>query len=259
MNEALAYREYGQGEPLVILHGLFGSGRNWQTIARHLADHYRILTVDLRNHGDSHWLPTMSIDDMAGDLNDLLNRLDLSEATILGHSLGGKTAMWFALTKPRRVAKLIIVDIAPVAYAHSFMPQIEAMRAVDLRDRQRRAQVEEALAPAIEDVALRKFLAQNAINTAEGLKWRINLAAIAASMGNILGFPDLVGKVYSGPTIFISGEKSDYVGPEHVPVITEHFPEAEFAVIPGAGHRVHADQPGLFLDRLLDFLEGGYA
>ena len=259
VSEHLAYREYGQGRPLIILHGLFGSGRNWQTIARHLADHYRVLAVDLRNHGDSHWSPGMSIPDMAGDLRVLMDRLDVSDATIVGHSLGGKTAMWFALTAPRRVARLVVVDIAPIAYAHSFMPQIEAMRAIDLSGMQRRAQVEEALAATIDDPPLRKFLAQNAINTATGLRWRINIEAIAAAMSELLGFPDLAEKDYPGPALFVAGETSDYLRSEHMPLIVDHFPNAEFAVIAGAGHRVHADQPGAFLERLLDFLEGGYA
>lgn len=259
MTEPLAYREYGQGAPLLILHGLFGSGRNWQTIARHLADHYRVLTVDLRNHGDSHWTPTMSIVEMAKDLQALLDSLRVTEAIVVGHSLGGKAAMWFALTMPDRVAKLVVIDIAPVGYQHSFMSYVEAMQAVDLRGLRRRAEVEQALAPAVDDPALRKFLAQNAINAVDGLRWRVNLAAIAASMGDILSFPNLDDREYPGPALFMSGETSDYVGPEHVGVISEHFPNAEFAVIAGAGHRVHADQPGAFLDRLHDFLEGGYA
>lgn len=258
-NEPLAYREYGQGTPLVILHGLFGSGRNWQTIARHLADDYRVLTVDLRNHGDSCWTPTMTIPEMADDLAAFLDRVRITEAVVVGHSLGGKAAMWFALTHPQRVDKLVVIDIAPVRYDHSFMAYIEAMRAVDLRRLERRAQVEQALAPNISDPALRKFLAQNAINTADGLKWRVNLEVIAASMSNLLDFPDINGWEYSKPTLFISGGTSDYIGAEHVGVISEHFPNAEFTVIADAGHRVHADQPGAFLDRLYHFLEGGYA
>lgn len=259
MAVALAYQEFGDGEPLVILHGLFGSGRNWQSVAKRLAGSYHVYTVDLRNHGRSPWAETMTFADMAEDLRLFLDTHDLETAIVLGHSVGGKTAMTFALEHPDRVEELIVVDIAPVAYDHTFLPLVQAMQAVDLEDLKRRSEAEAHLVESIPDTPTRKFLLQNLVMAKHRLKWRINLDAIGHAMSTLTDFPDEARHEYEGRALFISGEKSDYIAREHHDAIFTLFPQAEFAVIPDAGHRVHAEQPDASVSRVLDFLESGYA
>ncbi|TVR97857.1 MAG: alpha/beta fold hydrolase [Rhodospirillales bacterium] len=256
----LACSEFGAGQPIVMVHGLFGSERNWQAIAKRLAEAgYRALTVDLRNHGRSPWTPTMSLPEMAEDLAAFVEDRGLAAPVILGHSVGGKAAMLLALREPERVQALIVVDIAPVTYRHSFIGHVRAMQAVDLAGLQRRAEVADRLSPAIPDAATRHFLVQNLVRRREGLAWRLNLEAIAASMADLTGFPESPDGRYDGRTLMIRGEQSDYIAPAHQNAIFHLFPQAEFAVIAGAGHRPHVEQPAAFLERVRTFLESGYA
>jgi pimeloyl-ACP methyl ester carboxylesterase len=244
---------------MVILHGLFGSGRNWQSIARRLADSYRVFTVDLRNHGQSPWAPSMSLDELADDVSTFFAMRGFSRAIVVGHSLGGKAAMVFALEHAALVEALVVVDIAPVRYGHTFLSQIRAMQAIDLKAVQRRSDVERRLADAIDDPAMCRFLAQNLADGHPAASWKVNLAAIESSMDDILGFPDVADHAYDGRTLFISGERSAYLGASELQAVDRYFPQAEFVVIPDAGHRVHADQPERFVARLRDFLESAYA
>lgn len=256
MSVDLAYHSYGNGPPLIILHGLFGSGRNWRRIAERLAARWRVFTVDLRNHGASPWAPTMSFAEMADDLAAFYLARQLYSAVLIGHSLGGKTAMRFALEHPALVDDLIVVDIAPVAYAHSYDEMIAAMRALDLAKVHRRRDAEAMLSGAVADPAMRSFLVQNLKHTAAGgFAWRINLEAIAASMGELVGWPDVGEREYPNRALFVRGEHSDYIAREHQAAIFRLFPQAEFAVIADAGHRVHADQPQAFTDLVVRFLE----
>jgi pimeloyl-ACP methyl ester carboxylesterase len=259
MAVALAYLEFGAGEPLVILHGLFGSARNWQSVAKQLAGSYHVYAVDLRNHGRSPWAETMTFADMAEDLRLFLDTHDLETAIILGHSVGGKTAMAFTLEHPERTEALIVVDIAPVAYDHTFLPLVQAMQAVDLSGLKRRSDVEALLVQGIPDVPTCKFLMQNLVMAKHRLKWRINLSAIGDAMSTLTGFPDEARHEYEGRALFISGQRSDYIARDHHDAIFALFPQAEFAVIADAGHRVHAEQPDAFVARVLDFLQSGYA
>jgi esterase len=268
MAVALAYQEFkarqsGTGEPLVILHGLFGSQRNWQSVAKRLAESFHVYTVDLRNHGRSPWAPTMTFAEMADDLRAFLDRHDLRRALILGHSVGGKTAMAFALDHPERTEGLIVVDVAPVAYDHSFLPLVRAMQAVDLGSLRRRAEAEARLAESIPDAPTRKFLIQSLATTGDGLRWRINLEAIAAAMTTLTGFADGARHIneagYEGRVLFIGGARSDYIARDHQDAIFSLFPQAEFAVIADAGHRVHTEQPDAFVAAVLRFLHSAYA
>lgn len=257
---SLAYTRFGEaGDPLVIVHGLFGSARNWQAIAKRLAGSYRVFAVDLRNHGESPWAPTMSFAEMADDLRAFLDTHKLAEATIIGHSVGGKTAMTMALEHPERVDRLVVVDIAPVAYDHSHLALVHAMQEVDLGGTRRRADVEERLAARIADAPTRLFLMQNVVTRNGSLAWRINLEAIAAAMPQLTDFPDEAGHEYDGRVLFVRGERSDYVDATHQDAIFALFPQAEFAVIDNAGHRVHAEQPDPFLARVRTFLESSFA
>jgi esterase len=254
MSVPLAVRETGSGPPLVILHGLFGSGQNWQSIARRLGEDYRVLTVDLRNHGGSLWSEAMTFSEMVDDLRVFLEERGIERTALLGHSVGGKTAMVFALLYGQMVDALIVVDIAPVAYDHTFMPLVRAMQRLDLSGGLPRTALAKRLARDIPDKALRTFLMQNLVNDRGQASWRVNLDAIAAHMDDLTGFPDVEGFVYDGRVLFVSGEQSDYVGPQHHARIRELFPWAEFATIAHAGHRVHAEQPECFLTLVRDFL-----
>jgi pimeloyl-ACP methyl ester carboxylesterase len=240
---------------MIVLHGLFGSGRNWHTIANRLADCYRVIAIDLRNHGESPWSPVMDFPSMADDLAALIAAKQLDRAVILGHSLGGKTAMLFSLRDPALVEALVVVDIAPVRYRHSFLDYVQAMQALDLRQIRRRGEAEQALAEGVQDASLRKFLVQNLATGPHGLVWKVNLRAIADAMPQLLDFPYTADWEYDGRVLFVSGARSDYIAPQHQRRIFALFPQAEFAVIENAGHRVHADQPDLFVDRVLEFLE----
>jgi esterase len=256
MTVALAHDAYGAGgDPLVILHGLLGSARNWTTVAKELGETRGVSVLDLRNHGRSPWAGTMSFDEMAGDVAAFLDSHRLRSATVIGHSLGGKVVMRLALTRPERVARLVVVDVAPVAYAHSFGPFIEAMAAVDLSTVRRRSDAELQIARRIRDPVVRNFLLQNLVKTEDGFVWRANLEALAANMPELLGFPPSDDDAaYSGPTLFIAGARSDYVKPEHRPLIARLFPNAEHALIAGAGHWVHAERPAEFLAEVRRFL-----
>jgi pimeloyl-ACP methyl ester carboxylesterase len=246
----------GEGDPLAILHGLFGSGRNWATAAKHLAARWRTLALDLRNHGSSPWADGMGYRDMAADVWETLEGEDAASASvILGHSMGGKTAMVAALMRPGEVRALIVVDIAPVAYGHSNAEYIEAMRAVDLGAVSRRAEADAALATAVPEAGLRGFLLQNLAFEDGAARWRIDLDAIEAGMETLMAFPYAQGAArYDGPALFIGGSRSDYLRPEHEDAIKAFFPAARIETIDGAGHWVHAEAPAAFMAAVEGFL-----
>jgi pimeloyl-ACP methyl ester carboxylesterase len=197
----------------------------------------------------------MSFDEMAGDLAAFIERHGLGAVTSIGHSLGGKVAMHLALTRPALIERLLVVDVAPVAYAHSFGPFVEAMRQVDLAAVQRRSDADLQLLDAVPDAVLRNFLLQNLVKAHAGFAWRVNLEALAANMDELLGFPtSAADAAYGGPTLFIAGGRSNYVRAEHRPLIERLFPSAEHAVIAGAGHWLHAERPAEFLAHVRRFL-----
>lgn len=241
--------------PLVLAHGLFGSGANWRGVAKRLADGRRVLVVDMRNHGRSFHDDSMSYEDLAGDLLDTLDAQDIDRADLVGHSMGGKAAMVAALTSPQRVAHLVVVDIAPVIYTHSHVPLIDAMMSVDAAALGSRKEADGALQEAIQDAMTRQFLLQSLEKTETGYRWRLNLEALKQGMGDLIGFPDLNGKTFEGPALFLHGSDSDYVQPEHRMRIERYFPNAEYAAVAQAGHWVHADQPDVLIERVQTFLE----
>ena len=237
----------GDGPPLVILHGLFGSARNWATIARRLADIRQVHALDLRNHGASPWAEPMTYAAMAEDVAAYVAAKRLGPCDLLGHSMGGKAAMTLALTRPELVARLIVVDIAPVDYGRDgFTRYVRAMQAVDLATAVRRSDVDRTLAAAIPEASLRAFLLQNLVSEDGQLRWRINLAAIAAAMPAITGFPDTAA-CFPGPTTFLAGEHSDYLRPRDETAIRRLFPAVRLIEIGGSGHWPHADQPDRFV------------
>jgi len=242
------------GVPLLILHGLLGSARNWGAVVKTLGETRRVLALDLPNHGASPWTEIMDYPFMAREVAAVIEHLG-GKAAVMGHSMGGKAAMTLALTRPELVERLAVVDIAPVSYSHTFAPYIKAMRAVPLAEVASRGEVEAALAGAIPDKGVRAFLMQNLEGGAGGYRWRPNLAVLGAHMDDILAFPRFPdGTFYGGPTLFVAGETSDYIRPAHEDVITQLFPRAETVEVPGAGHWVHADNPAGFLATVGSFL-----
>jgi pimeloyl-ACP methyl ester carboxylesterase len=214
-----------------------------------------VVVPDLRNHGQSPHAADHSYPAMVGDLQGLLDRLGFDAVTIVGHSMGGKAAMQFALTSPNRVAALVVVDIAPVAYTHDFDLVLNAFNAVRLAEIGSRADAEEQMRPYVDAKGLRAFLLQNLVKQGDRWHWRLNLKALADNSAAITGFPDTLESCqYTGPTAFIHGEDSDYVDARHHARIRALFPHAQIISIPNAGHWVYADQPVAFIDNLGDFL-----
>ncbi|MDE0060885.1 MAG: alpha/beta fold hydrolase [Defluviicoccus sp.] len=245
----------GAGPSAVIAHGLFGSARNWSSIARRLAVGRCVHALDMRNHGASPWADEMTYPAMAEDLLFHIGRHGLSRPILIGHSMGGKAAMAAALAAPHRIGRLIVVDIAPVRYRHGFASLVDALTALDLDGVDRRGDADARLADAVPDAALRGFLLQNLVLRGGRYVWRLNLAAIAAARQSLQDFPDLPpSAVFDGPTLVLGGGESDYLRPDHAPAIGRYFPNAERRWIPGAGHWPHADRPDAFVAAVEDFL-----
>lgn len=252
----LHFREQGEGDQaIVLLHGLFGSSANWGSVASGLAEHYRVLIPDLRNHGQSPHDADNSYTAMAADVLKLLDQQHIRQALVVGHSMGGKVAMQLALDAPQRVAGLCVVDIAPVSYSHSFERVFNGFAAVDLAALQDRAQADQQMAEFITERAVRAFLLQNLVKVEGAWQWRVNLPALRAARKGLVEFQQAPGAVYPGPTSFIHGELSDYLQPSHRPAIKQYFPNASVCPVELAGHWVFADQPEGFdrcLQRFLD-------
>ncbi len=252
---------------LVILHGLFGAGRNWSLIARRLAaDGWRVVLPDLRNHGESPWAASMRYSEQAGDLAALLDVVAPdAPAIVIGHSMGGKVAMRLALEHPARLAALCVVDVAPVDYggARGLEAYAQAMLDLPLEGLTRRAEADQRLAEAVPEAGIRAFLLQNLMlpgpaQAARGVRprWRLNLPVIAASLPDLAGWPAPPdGAVHAGPTLVLAGAESGYVTPAREGAIANLFPAAQVQRVPGAGHWVHAEAPDATVASLSAFLD----
>jgi pimeloyl-ACP methyl ester carboxylesterase len=238
--------------PLLIVHGLFGSARNWGVIARRMAVDRDVVAVDMRNHGESPWVGSHSYADMAGDLAEVILAHG-GQMDVMGHSMGGKAAMQLALTQGDLVGRLIVADIAPVAYGHDQSPHIKAMRGLDLSGLTARSQADARLAKVMDDPALRAFFLQSLDLKADPPRWRLNLDVLADQMPGIVGWPGTMG-TFAGPTLFLAGALSHYILPEYRDTIRSLFPAARFAKIPGAGHWLHAEKPREFEETMRVFL-----
>ena len=250
-------RQFGNGPPMVILHGLFGISDNWASIARTLGEQYAVYVPDLRNHGQSQHSPVFNFSVLEDDLLELTEDYSLAHIVLLGHSLGGKTAMYFALQHPELIKKLIIVDIslrkAPVNAEHQML--IDAMMNVDFSKAASRPDVEHQLETIIKSRRLRQFLLKNVYwRDKRVLDWRLNLQVINDNLLNIFEGVDLPGR-YTGPTLFIRGGRSDYIREDDIGELKNKFPGALVKTIPEAGHWVHADSPGEFLEAVRAFLD----
>lgn len=250
-------RQFGSGPPLVILHGLFGISDNWVSIARTLGEQYTVYVPDLRNHGHSPHSTVFDFAVLEDDLLELTEEYSLENLVLMGHSLGGKTAMYFALHHPQSIKKLIIVDIslrkAPVNTEHQAL--IDAMLGVDFTRVSARSDVNRQLERTIHSLRLRQFLLKNVYwRDDKTLDWRLNLHAINENLLNIFEGVDVNG-LYTGPALFIRGGRSDYIRDEDLGELKNKFPGALVKTIPEAGHWVHADAPGEFLEAVRVFLD----
>jgi esterase len=256
MSVKLAHMAQGEsGPPVVILHGLLGSARNWSSFAKQLGATHRVFALDLRNHGASSWADKMTYDQMADDVRAFLARQGLPAAAVIGHSMGGKVAMRLALAHGDVVERLVVVDIAPVAYRRSFNAYVEVLRDLDLSGINRRTEADALLADKIEDRSVRGFLLQNLASGEDGLAWRVALQALADNMPEIMSFPaPRADERYEGPALFVTGGRSDYVRPEHHAEILRLFPNARIEAIADAGHWVQAEAPERFFEVVGRFL-----
>ena len=250
-------RQSGNGPPMVILHGLFGISDNWVSIARELGEQYTVYVPDLRNHGQSPHSDVLNFSALEDDLLELTEEYSLGEIVLMGHSLGGKTAMHFALHHPEKIKKLIIVDIGlrktPADMEHQML--INAMLNVDLSKARARSDVDRQLETTVHSMRLRQFLLKNVYwRNKHALDWRLNLPAINDNLLNMLEGVDIPGQ-YTGPVLFIRGGRSDYIRDEDLGELKNKFPGLLVKTIPEAGHWVHADSPGVFLQAVRAFLD----
>lgn len=265
----LNFRRYGnEGPPLIILHGLYGSSDNWVTIARQLADEFQVIVPDQRNHGSSPHCETHTYEAMSEDLNELMIALGIDKVCLMGHSMGGKTAMTFALKYPNKVDKLVVIDIAPKSYydesdksasIHNHLWILEALAKTPVKAFQSREEIDRHLSNSIADSALRQFLLKNIKREEDGtFGWKLNLSVLIHSLPEILdGFSKArqLKNPFSGPAYFIRGSKSSYVLEEDMLMTRRLFTRSELVTLPDAGHWVHAEQPELLMKTIRYFLE----
>lgn len=253
----LAYRRYGtEGPPLLILHGLLGSSGNWHTLASNaLASHFRVFTLDLRGHGRSPHAHPIDYPTMAADVLAFMDRHGLAKTHVIGHSMGGKVAMELTLTVPKRIDRLIVVDIAPRAYEPRHRIIFEALQSIDPARFENRSAIDKALATYVPEVPIRQFLLKNLQYdpTTRRYSWQMDLQGLVRSY-NHLNAAIADGRSFNGPVLFVKGERSDYITEADLPTIGQLFPNARLVTIPGTGHWVHADAPEAFTHAVLAFL-----
>jgi len=254
----LFHRQYGQGKHLIILHGLFGLSDNWVSIGKLLSQNYNVIIPDLRNHGQSPHSKIFNYTAMTNDIAELLEDLELESTIVMGHSMGGKVAMQFALHYPEKTEKLIVVDMSMRQYdeRHEQVEILKAMMAIDFENIESRTEISEQLKKTITDEKVRLFIMKNLYRkTRTQLGWRPDLEDIYQNIDYI--FEGISGNdIYEGESLFVQGAHSDYVSNSDIPDILQHFPQASFQIIPDAGHWVHADNPDGFLNEVNLFLKG---
>jgi esterase len=249
----LNFQVQGDGFPLIILHGFLGSLDNWRSVSKGLSVSYKVYNVDLRNHGQSPHDEIMSYPIMGDDLREFLDEHQIFEADMLGHSMGGKVAMQFALEHPARVTKLIVVDIAPKDYPPSQRSLLQALHDIKLQTFRSFGEIDAALAPAVRSPVLRQFLLKNLARDAGAFRWKISLDALIRNYDELTK-NIVVREPFNKPTLFIRGGQSKYIQDEDLTIIKQLFPQAEISTIPNAGHWVHSDAPSEFLRIVNGFL-----
>lgn len=251
----LNFKQLGEGQPLIILHGLFGSLDNWMSLAKKWSESYQVWLVDQRNHGQSPHSEDFNYKLMAEDLKEFLSENEIKDPIILGHSMGGKTAMEFAVNYPDQLKKLIVVDIAPIKYEVHHYDIIAALEKVDLTKIESRGDADKVLSKSIKEFGVRQFLLKNLYWESKGkLAWRFNLDVIK---NNIIPISEwnISEKQFQKSTLFIKGENSDYIKIEHATEISKRFPNYHMEVIEKAGHWVHAENPEKFSEIVSSFMK----
>lgn len=248
----LHYRLQGETAkpPVVLLHGLFGDLDNLGSLARTLASQFKVIQVDLPNHGASPHSTAMDWGTMCQQLRTLIDHQGWEKISLVGHSLGGKLAMQFALRYPQQVTHLVVVDIAPITYAPRHERVISALQAVAEHPKASRKEADGIMTPWLADAGMRQFLLKS---FTPGQGWRFNLPALVSNYPTLMAWEELPGR-FDGATLFIKGETSDYLVPEYQPQTLELFPGAKARIIPDAGHWLHAEKPLLFNKLVVDFL-----
>lgn len=248
----LNYKKYGSGSPFIILHGLFGSSDNWHTHGKKLADYFEVYLIDQRNHGDSGWSDDFSYDIMAEDLYEFIKEHQLKEVILMGHSMGGKTAMRFAQKYPEDIEKLIVVDMGVKEYPITHDRIIEGLKSIDLETIKTRKEANQQLSEYVEGNTVRQFLLKNLTrNSNSGFSWKINLKVLDEKLSEIIkALPEHETLI---ETLFISGGQSEYILPEDQSTIKKWFPLASFYSIERAGHWIHAEAPEEFMEQVLGF------
>jgi pimeloyl-ACP methyl ester carboxylesterase len=250
----LASEQFGEvkNPPLIILHGFFAASRNWRQIVEKLATDFCVYVLDARNHGNSPHCEIMNYETMAADVVHFISENALQNVTLLGHSMGGKTAMWLALNYSDLITNLIVVDIAPIAYKHSFDPIINSLKNLPLAELSNRKQADLLLAEIIPELNYRQFLLQNLILKTGGYEWRINLGFFQKNADAIIGFPETDDCTpFEKPTLFLAGALSKYIPLGSTQLL---FPRAHIVTIPDAEHWIHVQNPDGFLTAVRDFL-----
>jgi pimeloyl-ACP methyl ester carboxylesterase len=246
-------REHGQGEPIVILHGLFGSSDNWLTQAKLFSEQFRVIAVDLRNHGQSPHDERFDYESMVGDLQEFFDDHGLAKATLIGHSMGGKAAMNFALAHPDEVGRLIVVDIAPRVYDLEHYVIADGLAAIPVGELSSRKEAETILGEYVSDLGTRQFLLKNLQrNPNKGFTWKMNLKVIREKLGNV-GADLIYGGTFTAPVLFVRGNRSSYVLDTDIPHIREIFPQVEVQTM-DTGHWVQAEKPEEFVDIVTEWL-----
>lgn len=249
----LHFKVAGEGEPLVLIHGLFGSLENLGAVARLLSSHFKVYSVDLPNHGRSAHRTGAGLAQMAHIVWQWIEEVGIANPAIVGHSLGGKVAMEIALSHPGRVAGLVVIDIAPVAYPprhHDVFAGLNAIEPVDLPNR---AEAEVLMSSHVEAAAVRSFLLKNLVKNETGFSWRMNLADIQREYPNLIN-ENRTDAIFPAPVLFLKGGESDYIRPDHHQAIIRRFPAAQFKVIASTGHWLHAEKPELTATLIRKFL-----
>lgn len=253
----LHFKKFGSGPPLIILHGVFGSSDNWKTLANHLMSTFEVYLVDQRNHGLSPHSDDFNYQVMTDDLKELLDDEQIEKYSLLGHSMGGKTAMNFAIQYPEKIIKLIIVDIAPKRYPPRHQNILQGVHSLTLHEINTRKEADDLLSVTINNAGIRQFILKNLSRNPEGLfYWKINWKAIEDNI-QAIGAPLLSHAVFSGKVMFIRGAQSDYILNEDEPLLKKHFPNAVLITIKKAGHWVHAEQPAQLLALIKQFIKYG--
>jgi esterase len=249
----LHYRVLGEGEPLFILHGLFGSSDNWQTLGKKFAEKYKVYFVDQRNHGRSPHSDDFSYDLMVSDFHELVTDLGLSKINIIGHSMGGKTAIGFAVKYPEFIDKMIVADIGHKQYPMHHEKILEGLNALDLSQFKSRGQADRQLANYIEEIGVRQFLLKNLYWVEKGqLGWRINIPVLSDKIHDII--EEIKFDKIETETLFMRGGKSNYIVESDYPEIEAKFPNSEIHTIEESGHWIHAEAPKEFYLEVINFL-----